>query len=94
VDQRQSSPSLSNYIQSLYVNAILLSGEGVFCPLLWVSYIRALERAGRAAKDVEQVFEKALVSGIQAAEDFASIYLAYVDFVHFLSIRKCNCLTG
>jgi hypothetical protein len=39
-----------------------------------------LERAGRAAKDVEQVFEKALVSGIQAAEDFASIYLAYVDF--------------
>ncbi|CAI5532657.1 unnamed protein product [Closterium sp. Naga37s-1] len=73
VDHRLKVPSV---VRSVYSRAARN------CPwvgTLWTRYLLALERLGTADADVAEVFEKALVSGVQSAEEYFDIFLTRLD---------------
>jgi hypothetical protein len=74
-----------------------------FSGALWVSYMRALERAGKPMEEVNGnlssqffgnflivIFEQALVSGLQSAEDYWGVFLGYINYVRRQSKLKSN----
>jgi RNA recognition motif-containing protein len=54
------------------------------CPwssALWCSYVQTLHRSRAAHEEVAEVFEAALVAGLQQARDYEHVYLAYIDYL-------------
>ncbi|GJP81610.1 hypothetical protein CLOP_g11753 [Closterium sp. NIES-67] len=73
VDHKLKVPSV---VRSVYFRAARN------CPWvgsLWTRYLLALERLGAADADMAEVFEKALVSGVQSADEYFDIFLTRLD---------------
>jgi len=54
------------------------------CPwssALWCSYLQALQRSRAAHEEIAEVFEAALVAGLQQARDYEQVYLTYADYL-------------
>lgn len=48
--------------------------------LLWSGYIRALEHFSKSS-EIPEIFEKALASGFQTAQDFYQVFQSYIDYL-------------
>ncbi|KAK3927289.1 Squamous cell carcinoma antigen recognized by T-cells 3 [Frankliniella fusca] len=74
------SDGLGDYSQTL-----LLCKRAVRnCPwyaLLWQQYLRCMEKTSESPQAVKGVFEEALKSGLQTAEDFRNIWLEYCCYL-------------
>ncbi len=54
------------------------------CPwssALWCSHLQSLQRSRAAHEEVAEVFEAALVAGLQQARDYEQVYLTYADYL-------------
>lgn len=74
---------LESRLKSLDVSSRVLFRATRNCPwssLLWIKYLRCLERYSVPRNEVIQVFERGLKAGFQSGSDFLHLWTAYLDY--------------